>query len=1438
MKRTQFFFLALLATMGLRVWSAEDLSAVSFQDLLGGLTWSEAATGQSVCRELLRRGPAGLDAVCAAVKSPAEANDATARFAVHGLALLTASSADGQERLLVESAILRALAQAADPDVRTFFMEQLHLVGGTVSVEALVPFLADERLCEPATQTLLALRPPGAAAIFQQAVASASGGRLLTLVRALGVLGDTGSAPMLLPLLKTDDTVLRGAVLYALANSGSAEVREPLSAALTGGNRAEAARAIQLSLLLAQRLGEGGDIAQASELCHLLLKRSESQAVCGALALLVDLGAADVFDRLAESVRQGDAIVRATALRLGQHLPGEAVTAGWIAQAGEVRPEIRAAIVAMLGPRRDNVAVPFLVSVLEDADAGVRGAAAEALGCFGTDQALVPLLKHLEHAEDGDVAVVCGVLGRLPGEAVITKTAAALTTVTPAARAALIGLLAQRGAKGQVDAVFATLADEDRNVRKAALNALEVVASPADIPRLTEFMLTASGADQKAAQVVLGLLARSQPAGGTYILEKLAAASEKERVPLLQTLPRIGGTAALAAVVADLKQPEPAVREAAVRALADWPEPAAATPLFALVSTPENEIFRVLALRGYIRLAGVRAADNPAEAVEMLRQAMAACRNPGERKQVLGQLGSVHHAEALKLAVTALADTALQDEAAAAIVKIACPKDKADPGMHSPEAFQALSAVVRSSGNAGLVAEANKQLETFPIGGGRNIALGKPVTTSCPQQGDKAPWKAVDGKLGKLDAWFGNTWPSWFQADLKKVVALDGVRIVFYWDGKRSYQYNVEVSADAATWTKVVDNAGNTEAETESGHAHRFLSPVSARYVRLNILKNSVNEAVHLVELQVYSNDPNAETLAVGAISNPDNLALGRAVTISCRQQENYAPAAAVDGLLDRGHAYWGDASPSWLQVDLGEPQSIDSVRIIFHWDGKRCYTYDVQTSEDGENWVKIVDNSGNTTPADAMGLVHTFKPVTARFVRLDILRNSANPYVHVVEFEVYAAGKAPKVFPTSEPPAVSLPPLPPPDSEGFISLFNGRDLTGWIGSVNGYTVEDGCLVCKADGGGKLLTAHQFSDFILHFDFRMPKGANNGLAIRSPENGNPAYEGMELQIIDNDGYAEVHNYTLKPWQVHGSIYGVVPAKTGALKPCGEWNHQEVRAEGDRIMVILNGRTIVDADLSEISETADGKGRAGHPGLARGRGHIGWLGHGARVEFRNIRLKPEEPYSRGPFNVPPEGFTALFNGRDLSGWKGLVANPEKRAAMNAETLAAAQTEADKSMCLHWQAVDETLVFDGKGQSLCTERQYGNFELWVDWKIKENGDSGIYLRGSPQVQIWDTAKHPEGSGGLYNNQKNPSKPLMCMDNPVGQWNRFRIRMVGERVWVWLNDGLVVDNVIMENYWNRGKPIYPCEQIELQNHGNTLYFRNIFIRELPAENAASEP
>ncbi len=254
------------------------------------------------------------------------------------------------------------------------------------------------------------------------------------------------------------------------------------------------------------------------------------------------------------------------------------------------------------------------------------------------------------------------------------------------------------------------------------------------------------------------------------------------------------------------------------------------------------------------------------------------------------------------------------------------------------------------------------------------------------------------------------------------------------------------------------------------------------------------------------------------------------------------------------------------------------------------------------------------------------------------------------------------------------------------------------------------------------------------------------------------------------------------------------------------------------------------------------------------------------------------------NTPPPGFTALFNGKDLSGWYGWSTQdpadlwnmtPEERAAYKKKSIEGGLLDAkgnDKGdhVNAHWKVENGELVNDGKGLYLTTDKDYGDFELWVDYKMLPKGDSGIYLRGTPQVQIWDFTENdekavslgkPKGSGGLWNN-KNPEgkDPLKLMDKPLGEWNRFYIRMIGERVLIKLNGEVVVNNSVLENFFANRKagylaygkkdakaqagekppagwmqdPVYAKGPIQLQTHGSEIRWRNVFVREIPSEEA----
>lgn len=230
------------------------------------------------------------------------------------------------------------------------------------------------------------------------------------------------------------------------------------------------------------------------------------------------------------------------------------------------------------------------------------------------------------------------------------------------------------------------------------------------------------------------------------------------------------------------------------------------------------------------------------------------------------------------------------------------------------------------------------------------------------------------------------------------------------------------------------------------------------------------------------------------------------------------------------------------------------------------------------------------------------------------------------------------------------------------------------------------------------------------------------------------------------------------------------------------------------------------------------------------------------------------------DAPPPGFTSLWSGKDLSGWFGwgttdprtlAAMTPEQRADYNKQSVEGGPLiKADQNINAHWKVEGDEIVNDGKGLYLSTLKDYGDIELLVDYKMQPLGDSGIYLRGVPQVQIWDYTKEggkwnlgaDKGSGGLWNNDKgSPGKdPLVLADKPFGEWNHFRILMVGSRVSVWLNDKLVVDHAILENYFDKKKPadqrlpILPRGPIQFQTHGSEIRWRNLFVREIGSEEA----
>lgn len=395
----------------------------------------------------------------------------------------------------------------------------------------------------------------------------------------------------------------------------------------------------------------------------------------------------------------------------------------------------------------------------------------------------------------------------------------------------------------------------------------------------------------------------------------------------------------------------------------------------------------------------------------------------------------------------------------------------------------------------------------------------------------------------------------------------------------------------------------------------------------------------------------------------------------------------------------------------------------------------------------------------------------------------------------------------------------------GARSLFNGKDLSGWSG--DGYAVEDGAIVCTP-AGKSLMTEQTFSNYVLEFDFKLPAGGNNGLGIHYPGSGDGAYEGMELQILDNSSskYAD-----LKETQFHGSLYMLAPAKKSGLKPVGEWNHEKVTVSGAGLTVELNGEIILRSNLDELATR-----NPAHKGVKRRAGRIAWLGHGDKVAFKNIMIT-ETPPSANTEGVMAAGFKRLFNGKNLDGWKH-GNSPE------------------------WTASNGILKHSGRRgdpADLWTEKEYGDCTLVFDWRWSGGGpmmkrpivlpdgsektgpdgkpelveieelDSGIYLRGqsTSQVNLWNW---PVGSGEVYGYRTNTAMPPEVRagvtpktkaDRPVGEWNRTMITIKGDRLSVSMNGRVVIENAQLPGVAEKGP-------IGLQHHGAAIDFANFWIKE----------
>ena len=1017
------------------------------------------ARKDALCAELLTLGPGAVADVCARVLPPGKGDDSRARFAVNGLSVHVTRPGAEAERALFARALLDSLARAQDATVAAFFLSQVQLVGKQESIRPLERYLVDETLAGPATAALLAIGGPQGTRAMVKALDKAPGTARLALVQALGEARSPEAVKKILPLAESADEGLRQAALFALANIGDPAAGEVLSRSRVAASYRERAAGPALYLLYARRLVESGRRAEGLQAARAVLESyrqpAESQHASAALALVVSTVGAQALPDLLAAAGSPDRAFRGSALTLAERVPGSEATLRWVEKAGTAPPDVRADIVALLGQRGDAAALPFVRESLRSPDEVVRLAAIPAATRLGGPSVLPDLLPLLGSAGAAESAALKAALVGYPA-ALVVPEAARLVDATPLpAKAALVEVLGEKGARGEIERVYRLTEDADPVLRDASLRALAQLAGEADLPRLVAMLEKATETDTivrlREAITAAALRNPDPERRGESLLALLETTTPAGKVEILKVLPRIGGSGPLRAAAAGAASPDPAVQSAAAGALSRWPDPAAAEELLRLAATTSSkDLFRT-AVQGHARLVA-RSSLPVAKKMAALEQALALPGDDADKRAVLTGLAGVREPESLRLLARCLERPGLRDAAASALVDLASRQSPEERWLSGHEAYSALRRAEAALATPAARQRADRVIRDrlrqggfVPLFDGRSLEGWKGLVADPPKRAKMTPPERTSAQAA-ADETMRAHWS-----------VVDGV-LVF--DGKGE---SLCTTADYGDFEILAD------WKIEKGGDSGF-------YLR------------GAPQVQIW--DAEANPAGSGGLFN--------------NEKGPKDPLEKADRPVGEWNAFRILMIGERVTVYLNDKRVVDNTVLENYW--------------------------GRGKPINQTGQIE--------------LQAHGNP----LWFRNLFIREIPRE--TAVPPAVT------DADEGFVPLFNGRDLEGWTGGGGGYVAEDGRIVVHPErGGGNLYTAKEYADFVLRFDFKLTPAANNGLGIRAPLEGDAAYVGMEIQILE-DG-SPVY-WGLQPYQYHGSVYGVVPARRGVLRPVGEWNSEEVR----------------------------------------------------------------------------------------------------------------------------------------------------------------------------------------------------------------------------------------------------------------------------------------
>ncbi len=1079
----------------------------SMEELLGRMPPRDSLESRLVFVSMARMGQDGVTEICRNLGPPGTERNMRAENALQGLALYVAGKGSEEDRTMFVSALGKELESHPASEEASFLIARLQIAGRGESIGLLSRFLADERLCEPAAQAMMAIRE-GAEKGFLSALPEAKGRCRITVINCLGELRSRDAVELLLKDAFADDLGIRMASLFALANIGDPRADQVLTTRAV--REPEKDEATSNALLFARRQIQAGNAARAISICNELYASrgsvGESHFRSAALDLIVQARGESALDNLVGAMADSSKQVRVAALNYASRISGEAGTGRWVAALKTARPEVRTEIVSMLGARGDKSAYPAVADAVNDADGSVRAAAIGAAVSLKKAESVPVLLAHLERMGDPeDVAAVRKALDQLPSAQVIGPAVESLPRLTPPACVAMTDLLAKYGPAVPSEPIVALARSRQGAVRLAALKALGPIAREGEQSELIALLLSSeTEAERSAAQRSLASVCSrigDPEKRADMLLKAYATAGLEVRGLLLRTIGRVGGSKALATVAGETQSKSADLRDEAVRALADWPTIDAYDKLLTVAQSREQLYLRVLALRGCVRVVESSQID-PVYAARFHEKTLASAERVDEKRLVIGALANLPTPEALKAVIPYLGSDSLGLDAAMAAGKISAGKSEGSSESGPPPVARAFiessvpprykSRVERSFDVA---ATLNVPPEGFtPLFNGKDLSGWKGLVEN-PVARAKMTSVQLAAAQGRADSVMRAHWSM-----------ADGILL---FDGKGE---SICTAKDYTDFEMLVD--WKIEKNGDSGIYLRG-SP----------------------QVQIW--DPAQWPEGSGALYN--------------NQKNPSKPLRRADNPIGEWNTFRIRMIGERVTVFLNDVLVVDSVVMENYW-----------------------DRSISIFPTGQIELQSHNSPLYFR-----------NIFIREI-------------------------PRRKPLFSG--SLFNGADLKGWtiVGGKEGtWGVSDGILYTTGDGGGWLSTDREYDNFQLDLDFRLPEGGNSGVFLRAPRQGDPAYTGMEIQVLDD--YAPEYA-KLQPWQYCGSIYGVAAPTVRASKKAHEWQHYRIIAQGPRISVLLNGQTVVAADLVAHMDK-----ESSHPGLKRRSGFIGLQCHSLKVEYRAITL---------------------------------------------------------------------------------------------------------------------------------------------------------------------------------------------------------------------------